>query len=143
MKSIGKDFIEAQILDYLADSFFTEENVQTLTRKLYDFSQSTKGEIDADLPVFRQRLKDVEDKIKNIVDAIADGLYNPSMKNTLTELESDKNTLLGLISELESKQHRRNYSEEDIRNYILKDKDIKDKSPEEQKAIIQDLYRKG
>jgi site-specific DNA recombinase len=141
-KSIGKEYIEAQILSYLADSFFTEENVQCLTQKLYSFSQSSKAELDTDIPVFRTRLKEVEEKMKNIMDAIANGFYSPAMNETMKELESDKNTLIGLISELEAKQNRRVFSEDEIRHYIMKDKDIKDKSPEEQKAIIQTYIEK-
>ena len=106
------------------------------------YTQEQSKTITEDIITYKKELKDIEGKINNIVEAVANGLYNPVMKEKLTSLESQQNTLLIRINEAEREANLNSPSEEMIKKYLSKDSDIKEKTPEEQKKVIQNYIKK-
>lgn len=137
MKSINKGLIEKIVINYLYDSLLSKNAAEKAAKTILDFAAEQTKIIDADLEMYRKELKEVEARINNMVEAIADGLYNPAMKEKSKELESKKNTLLIRINEAERESAINKPSLNMMINYLSKDSDIKQKSPEDQKKIIQ------
>ena len=84
----------------------------------------------------------VQTQINNIVNAIANGMFHPSMKEKMDELEAKKANLSIKLEEAKLQSQMHTPTEEMIRRYLQKDADIKNKSPEEQKRIIQAYVKK-
>ncbi|WP_371368107.1 hypothetical protein [Sporomusa rhizae] len=70
-----------------------------LADKLIEHYHSTQADKKKDIQVFEQRLADTQKKLDNFISAIADGLYNPSMKATMDKLEQEKADILIIITE--------------------------------------------
>lgn len=87
-------------------------------------------------------LAEVKNKIKNIVDAITEGMFHASMKSKMDELEVIKSTLTRRIEEAKRQENINSPTREMIFAYLKKDMDIKDKNPEEQKRIFQTYVKK-
>ncbi len=86
-------------------------------------------------------LTEVKNKISNIINAIANGMFHESMKAKMEELEAKKSTLLIRIEEAKLQANINSLTREMIAAYLKKDTDIKDKSPEEQKRIFQTFVK--
>ena len=142
MKAINKSLVEKIVIDALYDNIFSKKAIHSLTKKLLTYTQEQNKTIKEDIITYNKELNDIESKINNIVEAIADGLYNPAMKEKLTSLEAKKNTLLIRINEAEREATLNSPSEEMIKKYLSKDSDIKEKTPEEQKKVIQNYIKK-
>jgi site-specific DNA recombinase len=94
------------------------------------------------LKIFTDRLTGVQTEINNIVNAIAAGMFHPSMKEKMDELEARKANLAIKLEEAKLQAQIHAPPKEMIRRYLEKDADIKNKSPEEQKRIIQTYVKK-
>ena len=142
MKSINKSLVEKIVIDNLYDNIFSPNAINEVTEEILTYTQKQNKEIAEDIILYRKELKDIEGKMNNIVEAVANGLYNPIMKEKLTELESRKNTLVIRINEAERESKLNSPSKEMIKKYLSKDSDIKTKHPEEQKKVIQTYIKK-
>lgn len=69
-------------------------------------------------------------------------MFHSSMKNKLDELETRKSVLNMRLSEAKRESEVMTPSDEIIRAYLLKDSNIKNKSLEEQRLIIQTYVSK-
>ena len=121
MKAIRKEYLEQFVLDELARNIFSDEALPVLTEKLNELNQQRIQEGSHELEYARRQFEAVDRKIRNIIDAVADGLYNPAMKQTLTELEQQK---VRLQAEIESLERRQSFTltEDMIRAYLEKHK---------------------
>lgn len=89
MKSIRKDLIENMTIKYIMDFLNDEELINILIDLAYD-AQSKGNE---QLPLLRKQLAQTEKSIKNIVDAIEQGISTKSTRERLIELEKRKNDI--------------------------------------------------
>lgn len=137
MKSINKNFIEKLTIDYLYKTLLSKDAIKIAAKNILDFTAEQTKTIEADLTIYRGELKEVESQISNIVDAIADGFYNSELKEKSKELDSKKNKLLIRINEAEREEKLNKPSMDMIIKYLSKDSDIKLKSLDDQKKIIQ------
>ena len=142
MRAINKSLAEKIVIDALYDNIFSKKAIENLTRKILTYAQEQNKTITEDIITYKKELKDVDSKIDNIVEAIADGLYNPVMKEKLTSLESKKNALLIRIDEAEREAILTSPSKEMIKKYLSKDSDIKEKTPQQQKKVVQNYIKK-
>ncbi|MDU1231826.1 MAG: recombinase family protein [Clostridium sp.] len=142
MRAINKSLAEKIVIDALYDNIFSKKAIENLTRKILTYAQEQNKTITEDIITYKKELKDVDSKIDNIVEAIADGLYSPVMKEKLTSLESKKNALLIRIDEAEREAILTSPSKEMIKKYLSKDSDIKEKTPQQQKKVVQNYIKK-
>jgi len=142
MKAINKDYIENAVIDYLEKNVFAPDAINSLITKIIKYTVTQTAEIDRDIRLFTDQLVGVDTEINNIVNAIAAGMFHPSMKEKMDSLETKKAKLVQKLEEakLQAEMHAPN--EDMIRKYLEKDSDIKNKSPEEQKRIIQTYVQK-
>ena len=142
MKAINKSYVEKIVIDNLYDNVFSKKAINKLTKDLLNYTQEQNKTITEDIKIYKKELSDIQTQINNMLDAIANGFYNPSMKEKSDMLESKKNTLLIRINEAERESKLNSPSEEMIRAFLSKDSDIKQKSLEEQKGVIQTYVKK-
>lgn len=103
-KEIRAEYIDGFVLDLLEKHFFTDKAIVLLTAKLNRHVQEQAAQSANVIPQTRKKLETVNRQIDNITAAIADGLYQPSMKDRLDALESEKIKIeadLRLLSEVQ------------------------------------------
>lgn len=136
-KAINAPMIEKIVIDELDQKIFSEEGVNFLIPMLMKHTNLLSDTANTDKEQFEIELKETEKQIKNIVDAVAAGLFNPSMKERLDALESKKNNLTIMLEEAKL-QSDKIIDADLLRNYFL-NIDIKKASPIQQKKLI-DTY---
>ncbi|HOK68917.1 MAG TPA: recombinase family protein, partial [Bacillota bacterium] len=142
MKAINKGFVENAVIEHLEKNIFSPDAIDKLVIKIMEYSKAQTVEINKDIKLFTDQLSGVQTEINNIVNAIAAGMFHPSMKEKMDELEAKKANLTIKLEEAKLQAQTHAPSEEMIRHYLQKDSDIKNKSPEEQKRIIQAYVKK-
>lgn len=89
-KEIRCESVDNLVLDLLEKRFFNDTAITHLTNKLNRHVQKQAVQSANVIPVSQKRLETVNRQIDNIANAIADGLYQPSMKERLETLEAEK-----------------------------------------------------
>ena len=141
-KAINKEYVEELVLKYLIQEFFVEENIRSLAQKLLSFQQQRKNESQPELIALKKELSDKEKELKNIIESIKKGGYKSWMGDLGDELDDRIKYLKGKIEYLENIEDQVSLTEDDIYNYIMKDSDLSDKSPEDLKQIVQTYVEK-
>ena len=142
MKAISRDFIEGKVIEHLEKNIFDPKAIDKVVYKILEYTKGQSQEIDKDLKNFNAQLTGIETEINNIVNAIAAGMFHPSMKEKMDVLEERKAALTIKIEGAKLQNDMHSPSKEMIKDYILKDKDIKNKSIEEQKRILNAYVQK-
>jgi DNA invertase Pin-like site-specific DNA recombinase len=88
-KSVKKDWIEDLVLMYIRKILFDDE----LIEKLADRMMEELGKENTVLPLLRRNLADTEKGIENMLNAIQMGIFTPSTKQRLEELEQRRKDL--------------------------------------------------
>ncbi|OIQ11529.1 hypothetical protein MOOTH_15150 [Moorella thermoacetica] len=122
-KSINKEYLEQYVLNELIRVIFSDEGISILVKKLNEANKQRLERNSKELDYTRQQLVEVEKKISNIVNAIADGLYSPTMKETLAKLEEEKARLQVAINEIQ-RANVVELTEDMIKAYLEKDKQV-------------------
>ncbi len=142
MKDIGKDFVENTVIEHLEKNVFSPEAIESLVIKISEYAASQSKEINRDIKIFTDQLAGVQTEINNIVNAIAKGMFHESMKAKMDELEAKKASLTIKLEEAKLQAQTHSPTPDMIRRYLQKDADIRNKSLEEQKRIIQTYVKK-
>jgi site-specific DNA recombinase len=142
MKSINKKYIEDLVIEQLESDIFNPKAMDQLIKKLVAYSKKQLKSVDNDLKVLRIELNQLNGKINNIVEAIANGMFHESMKKKLATLETQKSNLEKNIEKIQLRSQSITYSKKEMYDYFKKDADIKQRSPEDQKEIIQAYVKK-
>lgn len=142
MKSVSAKIIEAIVIDELEKKILSKKAVEKLAQKIYEYAQSQSSSIKNDIQILKKELSETQHQIDNIVEAVAKGLFHPSFKEKMDALEKQKETIQRRLFEAELQAQINSPSIDSIKAYIMKDADIKNKSPEEQKRIIQAYTKK-
>jgi site-specific DNA recombinase len=120
-KTVNKEYIESFVVKWLLKAIFSDEGITQLVKMLKEKNNEIVQQRQAEIKYARNELRVVEDKIQNIIKAISDGMYNPSMKDALSELEQQKeilsNTIHSSIKKVENQ-----LTESMIQKYLEKDK---------------------
>lgn len=141
MKAINKNYVENAVVDHL-ENLFSTGNVEKFVKKIKEYADSQNKEINRDIKTFTDQLTGIQTEINNIVNAIAAGMFHPSMKEKMDALEAKKANITIKLEEAKLQAQTHAPSEDMIKNYLQKDAGIKNKSPEEQKRIIQTYVKK-
>lgn len=137
MKSIEKNFIENLVIDQLLSDIFAPDAIERIADRLAEYAKTRTSEISKNIRDFENELAGILTQINNTVNAIANGMFHPSMKQKMDELETRKSALVIRIEEAKRQAEINSPSRDFIRSYLEQDSDIKNKSPEDQKRIIQ------
>ncbi|UYO64369.1 recombinase family protein [Acetobacterium wieringae] len=137
MKGINRDYVEDLVIQQLEDEIFSPEAIDRMADLILNYSKKIKSSADVDLNNLQKELKALDKQINNIVDAIANGMFHESMKVKMDSLEKQKSDIIASIEQIEMATQKSSYSKKEIEDYFLKDANIREKSPEDQKKIIQ------
>lgn len=88
-KSVKKDWIEDLVLMYIRKLIFGDE----LIEKLADRMMEEMGKENTTLPLLRRNLAETEKGIENLLNAIQMGIFTPSTKQRLEDLEQQRKDL--------------------------------------------------
>lgn len=143
LKAVNRELIEDMTIRELKEKILNPESLNYLADKLIVHYQKMQQEDSGDLTVLEKKLNEIQGKINNIVNAIADGMYNLSMKATMDKLEQEKAEVSSMISEIRSKLLCTSIDRDMIIKYLQKDMEALDrKSPEDLKKIVQTYVEK-
>ncbi|MEY8001171.1 recombinase family protein [Clostridium sp. Mt-5] len=141
-KSINKEFVEEAVINQLIHDLFAPEAMDKIVDKVIDYAEAQSSHIKDDIKQLESELTSIQNQIDNIVNAIAGGMFYSSMKEKMDNLEARKSKIAIELEEAKRQQKINLPSRKLVKSYIQKDADIKEKSPEEQKRIIQTYVKK-
>ena len=90
---IRRDELERRVLDGLKDRLLAPELVEQFARDFQEEVNRQAAELNQSRAQDQGRLEAVRRKIGSMIRAIEDGLYQPSMKGRMAELEAEKAAL--------------------------------------------------
>lgn len=115
-KSVRKEVLEQIFLDALTNEITKPENIALITDNVFAL-YTAKFTDDSDLHRYEKELAATDKAIKNILAAIEEGIFTPSTKQRLTELEEKKIRLEQAIT-IESAKEKNMLTKTDIERYI-------------------------
>ena len=115
-KSVRKEILEEIVTNTLTEEVTRHENLALLTDKVFELYNKNFAD-DADLKRYEKELAATDKALKNILAAIEEGIFTPSTKQRLTELEEKKARLEHSIT-VESAREKSLLTKEDIERYI-------------------------
>lgn len=137
LKAVKKEYVEDKVIENLILNIFNPKSIEHLSEQLMEHYEKIAKEDSSDLNLFKNRLSEIESKLNNIADAIADGMYNPTMKNAMAKLEDDKIKITTAMNDIILKLNKQTLSKELIKQYLTKDMiRLKTKNIDDIKEII-------
>ena len=102
--SIREEKLDALILNALTDKLITPKRTQSIVAAVVKKRDSGRSEADAALSQLRAQLGHVNKRIRNMIDALADGVMGETelFKEKMTEAEAERGELLRLIDAQEA-----------------------------------------
>ncbi len=116
MKAINKDYVEQVVIDDLYNNIFSDSAIENIVPDIFSFISEQNKIINEDIKIYKKELANIQTKIDNMLDAIANGFYNSSMKEKSDQLETRKTTLLIRINEAEREAKLNSPTEDMIKN---------------------------
>ena len=92
-----KEWIEEVVVRHAVETVLTDENIEMIADKAVELMEKEFAEQSV-LSTLEQTKKDVEKKIKNLIDLMEQGISTPSTKERLLDLESQKTDLENRIA---------------------------------------------
>ena len=115
-QSVRKEVLEEIVVNALTEELTKPSNLKILTDKVFEL-YCAKFTDDIDLRRYEKELAATDKAIKNILAAIEEGIFTPSTKQRLTELEAKKARIEQAIT-FESAREKNMLTKEDIERYI-------------------------
>lgn len=115
-KSVRKEVLEEIVINTLTEELTKSDNLKFLTDKVFEL-YCARAQDDSDLHRYEKELAAMDKAIKNILAAIEGGIFTPSTKNRLTELEEKKARIEKAIT-IESAKEKNLLTRADIELYI-------------------------
>lgn len=91
--TIKRDDLEHRVLNGLKDSLLHPELIAEFVRSYQEEFNQLSGTIKHNRDLAKRELSKVTEQIGRLVDAVAEGMFHPSMKERLSDLEERKVTL--------------------------------------------------
>lgn len=115
-KSVRKEVLEQIVIDALTNEITKPENIALITDNVFAL-YTAKFTDDSDLHRYEKELSATDKAIKNMLTAIEEGIFTPSTKQRLTELEEKKARIEQAVT-VESAKEKNLLTKEDIVRYI-------------------------
>jgi len=113
-KAVKKDWIEDLVVSYTMKAIMNDEVMERLIDTLMELQKREN----TDLPLLKKQLAETEKGINNMLNAIQAGIFTPSTKQRLDELEETKSQLE--ISILQEEMHKPMLTREQIAFFIYR-----------------------
>ena len=115
-QSVRKEALESIVTEALTKEIAKPENIALITDKVFEL-YCAKFTGDSDLRRYERELAATDRAITNILKAIEEGIFTPSTKQRLTELEAKKARIEQAIT-IESAREKNMLTKENIERYI-------------------------
>ena len=92
-----KDWIEEVVVRFTVEKVLTDENIDLIATRAIEIIEKESADTTY-LEGLQKELKEVEKKIRNILNAIEEGIVTPSTKSRLEDLETEKSEIEGKIA---------------------------------------------
>ena len=113
-KAVKKDWIEDLVVSYTMKAIMNDKVMERLIDTLMELQKRES----TDLPLLKKQLAETEKGINNMLNAIQAGIFTPSTKQRLDELEETKSQLE--ISILQEEMHKPMLTREQIAFFIYR-----------------------
>ena len=113
-KAVKQDWIEDLVVNYTMKAIMNDEVMERLIDTLMELQKKES----TDLPLLKKQLAETEKGINNMLNAIQAGIFTPSTKQRLDELEETKSKLH--ISILQEEMHKPLLTREQIAFFIYR-----------------------
>ncbi|HEX9058735.1 MAG TPA: recombinase zinc beta ribbon domain-containing protein [Clostridia bacterium] len=123
-KSIVKEKIEGMVIEDFHKYVISELGSSELAEKIFKHTQEQNQDIINEVTKLNNDLKNVQMQIDNIVNVIANGIFNTSLKEKLDSLEAQKSEIQAWIFEAERQHEKYGYSMEQIKAFLAHDRDF-------------------
>lgn len=141
-KMIRKDYIEGQVLQILYDNVFKPAAIDAAAQKIFDYAKTRCADAPDYIKASKKELAKTDTELRNMVDAIAAGMFQPSMKEKMDNLEAKKAALKIRIAEAERQERLSEVSLDEIKEYLSGYQELLSASPEKQKKVINEFVYK-
>lgn len=141
MKRIRKESAEDLALSMLKEHVFSEEAIDGITQDFFKALHASDDTANAEIKKIKDLISDLDTKISNTIDFIADGKGTPGMMEKLKAWESQKDKYQTKINELRVEAKIFSLDENAIRDFVKKHT-IDYSSPESIKKILQTFVEK-
>lgn len=121
-KGIEQTTLDDGILDLLYQNLY--EDIPSITKKLNDYRQEKIDSLGGDLQTLKKQITANEIKVKNIVEAIAQGMSNPAIFDRIEELELERDHLENKLTEASKVDNTNEISEGEVRSILEKTKEL-------------------
>ncbi len=135
-KAVRKEWIENIVIEQIRKFIFDDEAIEKLIKILL----KEQDKENTTIPVLKRELKIVEKKIENLITAIEDGVYTPTTKARLEELEVKKEDIEILITKEEYSKPK--LTAKQIKFFIHKFRKL-DTTKLEHRKILVDSFLNG
>lgn len=132
-KAVKKDWIENLVVEQTMKVIMDDAMVLYIADMVMDLQARES----TDLPLLKQQLAETEKAIKNMLDAIQQGIFNSSTKTRLDELEENKSKLE--VSILQEEMQKPLLTKEQVTFWICRFRDI-DVTKQEQRQRLIDSF---
>lgn len=105
-KAINKHYVEEYVIEKLLTTVFSKTAISVLIQNLQEMHKQREAEKFKGVAQAHEELNAIEGKIKNYIKAIEDGLYSPTIKKTMSELESRKEILTSTIRDCTNQENK-------------------------------------
>lgn len=113
-KAVKKDWIEDLVVNYTMKAIMND----AVMERLIDMLMELQKKESTDLPLLKKQLAETEKGINNMLNAIQAGIFTPSTKQRLDELEETKSQLE--VSILQEEMHKPLLTREQIAFFIYR-----------------------
>ena len=98
-----KDWIEELVVRFTVQQVLTDENIDLIATRAMEIIEKESADTTY-LDGLQEQLKDIKRKLKNLMNAIEQGMITPTTKERLEELELEKNDIESQIAREEIKK---------------------------------------
>lgn len=120
-KGIEQTRLDDAVLDLLYKYLFND--IETITDQLNTHRKERMDRLDSDLQTVRKQITANEIKVKNIVDAISQGVSNPAMFDRIKELEEEQERLNKKLLEAVQVEETVELTTNEVREVLNKSKE--------------------
>lgn len=98
-----KDWIEELVVRFTVQKVLTDENIERISARAMEIIEKESTDTTY-IDGLQNELKDIKKKIKNLMNAIEQGIITSTTKERMNELELEKNEVEGKIAREEMKK---------------------------------------
>ena len=137
MRGIRRDFIENIVIDYIEQYILSDEAMERVKEKIVIELNSMTANSPTSLPSLNKELRDTEQKLNKLIEAITSGINALVIKDQIEALDQKKQQLETQIEQLKARQQMiSSFDDIALDNYIKQYRDIRSKTRLHQKEII-------